>query len=62
MFLFLRQSLPRSRSVVLPLWVLCTMLGGAVRAQGLATPDFETLAQDWLREATHTVQSVGVTP
>lgn len=36
--------------------------GGAVLAQGAGEPDFQALAQDWLRTATETVQPPGATP
>jgi len=36
-----------------------TLIGGGAQAQGVAGPDFQVVAQDWLREATATAQPVG---
>ena len=35
------------------------LIGGGARAQGVVGPDFQAVAQDWLREATATAQPVG---
>jgi flagella basal body P-ring formation protein FlgA len=60
MAIYLHQSLLKSHSVA-RLWVVfAALLGGAVQAQGVSQPDFHALAQDWLREATGSVQPSGV--
>ena len=46
--------------------LVCGLLGGSfmgvARAQAVNGPDFQALAQDWLRDATNAVQSSGPTP
>jgi flagella basal body P-ring formation protein FlgA len=56
MFVFLRRSArPRDWSAAL-LLMCASLLCGGVQAQVASSPDYETLAQDWLREATKSVQ------
>jgi len=60
MFRIRRPLLP-SRWLLLPLVLLCLGLACA-RAQGVAgEPDFQGLAQEWLRDATVQAQSAGAT-
>jgi len=49
-------------SPLLAFGVLALGLSGAVRAQGMNGPDFQALAQDWLRDATNSVQQTGAAP
>ena len=61
MFQLLPQSMrPSGRSVAL-LIASATMLGAVVHGQTISSPNFETLAQDWLRDATQLAQSSGGT-
>lgn len=39
--------------------VCVTSLWGSVHAQGVSSPDFEALAQDWLRDATSAMKASG---
>jgi flagella basal body P-ring formation protein FlgA len=39
--------------------VCAILLGGVAQAQSVQPPAFEALAQDWLRDATNTVQATG---
>jgi len=57
----IRRPLFPSRWLLLPLVLLCLGLACA-RAQGVAgEPDFQGLAQEWLRDATVQAQSAGAT-
>jgi len=49
-------------SLVLACGLLAAGFSGAVRAQGVNGPDFQAMAQDWLREATSAAQPTGATP
>ena len=54
--------LPSARWVWLTLHVLgLTLAAGPARAQGTAEPNFQAMAQDWLRDATATAQPTGST-
>ena len=58
MSILLRQS----RQTCCAAWflVVCAILfGGAAHAQNTQTPEFEALAQDWLRDATRAAQETG---
>jgi flagella basal body P-ring formation protein FlgA len=59
MFLLFWQSIPARHCAARFLTVCAILWGGVVQAQGVQSPDFEALAQDWLRDATHAAQASG---
>jgi flagella basal body P-ring formation protein FlgA len=61
MSLLFRQSL-QIRCAAALLMVCAILFGGAAHAQNVQTPDFEALAQDWLRDATRAAQATGGLP
>ena len=61
MFLLFRQSLP-TRCAACLLMVCAILSGGVAHAQNAQAPDFEALAQDWLRDATRAAQATGGLP
>ena len=66
MFQFLRQSMHRGRCSAAFVMACATLLFGVAglahaQGQGAAPPNFEALAQDWLRDATQSAQSSGAT-
>ncbi len=48
--------------MVMACGLLAALCGGVVRAQSANGPDFQAMAQDWLRDATHAVQSTSAAP
>lgn len=48
--------------MVLVCGLLAALSFGTAQAQGVGSPDFQAMAQDWLREATSAVQPAGTTP
>ena len=64
MFEFLRQSMHRGCCSAVRVMACTTLLygmAGLAHAQGALAPNFESLTQDWLRDATHSAQSSGAT-
>lgn len=57
MFVLLRHFMHRGVYSLVLMTACVTLMGGAALAQGAALHDFEALAQDWLRDATQSVQS-----
>lgn len=62
----MRHPLCQFWSACRSMLLVCGLLGasfmGVARAQAVNGPDFQALAQDWLRDATNAAQSAGPTP